>query len=124
MVRVTKRSLRYLPTSSLSLLEFNAAIKSIASMINNRLLELNIQENQVLTPNQLLLGRNYDPVYPPTPVPESHVSALLLHIRSIVSSWFLHWNNVVVPQLFKISKWNLGHPHLKQGDICLLHQRN
>ena len=33
-----------------------------------------------------------------------------------------HWNNTVVPQLFKISKWEVGHPDLKVGDLCLLHQ--
>ena len=31
------------------------------------------------------------------------------------------WNNIVVPQLFKISKWEVGHPDLKVGDLCLLH---
>ena len=28
----------------------------------------------------------------------------------------------MVPQLFCISKWEVGHPDLKIGDLCLLHQ--
>ena len=51
MVKATKRSLRYLPTSSLTLLEFDAALKNIASTINNRPLGFNIKEDEVLTPN-------------------------------------------------------------------------
>ena len=27
----------------------------------------------------------------------------------------------VVPQLFKIPRWEVGHPDLKVGDLCLLH---
>ena len=122
MVKVTKRSLRYLPTSSLTLLEFDAALKNIASTINNRPLGFNINEDQVLTPNQLLLGRNYDPIHPPNPVLEANITVLLPHVRAIVSSWFQWWNNVVIPQLFKISKWETGYPYLKKSDLCLLHQ--
>merc|ERR1712105_543210 len=114
MVKATKRSLRYLPTSSLTLLEFDAAIKNIASTINNRPLGFNVSEDDVLTPNQLLLGRNYDPVHPPNGVIEANITVLL-------PSWFLRWNNIVIPQLFKISKWTSDLPDLKVGDLCLLH---
>merc|ERR1712101_33660 len=58
MVKATKRSLRYLPTSLLSILEFDAVLKNIASTINNHPLGFNIIEDQVLTPNQILLGCN------------------------------------------------------------------
>ena len=60
MVKATKRSLCYHPTSTLLLLEFDAAIKNIASTINNCPLGFDISEDEVLTPNQLLLGRNYE----------------------------------------------------------------
>ena len=122
MVKATKRSLRYLPTSSLTLLEFHAALKNIASTINNRPLGFNISENQVLTPNQLLQGRKFNQVHPLNPVKETNIAVPLPHVRAIVSSWFQWWNNVVIPQLFKISKWETGHPDLKKGDLCLLHQ--
>ena len=89
MVKATKRSLCYLPTSTLLLLEFNATIKNIASTINNCPLGFNVSEDEVLTPNQLLLGRNYDPVHPPAPVLEGNISVLLPHVRAIVSSWFV-----------------------------------
>ena len=123
MVKAVKRSLRYLPTCRLSLLEFDSALKCIASMINNCPLHFNIQEDQVLTPNQLILGRNYDPVYPPSPVVEAPVAVLLTHVRTIVGRWFERWNNVVLPNLLKIPKWNLDSAELQVGDLCLLHQR-
>ena len=123
MVKATKSSLRYLPTSSLTLLEFDAAIKNIASTINNRRLGFNVKKDDVLTPNQLLLRRNFDPVHPPEPVLEANITVLLPNVRAIVSSWFVLWINVVIPQLFKISKWETGHPDLKEGDLCLLHQK-
>ena len=77
-----------------------------------------MSEDEVLTPNQLLLGSNYDPVHPPAPVLEGNITVLLPHVQAIVSSWF-----VVIPQLFWISKWEVGHPDLKEGDLCLLHQK-
>ena len=82
-----------------------------------------MNEDDVLTPNQLLLGRNFDPVHPPNSVLEANITVLLSHVRAILSSWFLRWNNIVIPQLFKISKWETGHPDLKEGDLCLLHQK-
>ena len=30
---------------------------------------------------------------------------------------------MVIPQLFKISKWETGHLDLKKGDMCLLHHK-
>ena len=86
MVKAAKRSQRYLPTSSLTLLEFDAALKNIASTINYRLLGFNTNEDEVLTPNQLLLVRNFDPVHPPESVLEANITVLFPHVRSIVSS--------------------------------------
>ena len=104
MVKAVKRSLKYLPTCHLSLLEFDSALKCIASTINNRPLHFNIQEDQVLTPNHLILGRSYDPVHPPNPLVEAPVAVLLTHVKSIVSRWFQRWSNVVLPNLLRIPK--------------------
>ena len=54
--------------------------------------------------------------------PRGKQTSLHSSYRGIVSSWFKHWNDTVIPQLFKISKWEVGHPDLKVGDLCLLHQ--
>ena len=123
MVKAVKRSLKYLPTCHLSLLEFDSALKCIASTINNRPLHFNIQEDQVLTPNHLILGRSYDPVHPPNPLVEAPVAVLLTHVKSIVSRWFQRWSNVVLPNLLRIPKWSSGSVQLKAGDLCLLHHR-
>ena len=53
---------------------------------------------------------------------EAKITVLHSSLRNIVSSWFKRWNNTVVSQLSKISKWEAGHPDLKVGDLCLLHQ--
>ena len=95
----------------------DAALKNIVSTINNRPLGFNISEDQVLTPYQLLLGRNFNQVHPLDPVKETNIAVPLPHVRAIVSSWFQQWNNVVFPQLFKISKRETGHPYLKKGDL-------
>ena len=95
----------------------------IAASINNRPLCFNIQEDQVLTPNHLLLGRSYDPEHPPTPLVEAPLTVLHTHIKSIVENWFARWQNVVLPNLMRIPKWNTGSVQLQPGDICLLHQR-
>ena len=123
MVKAVKRSLRYLPTCRLTLLEFDSAIKYIASTINNRPLHFNIQEDQVLTPNQLLLGCNYDPVHPPNQVVEAPVAVQLSLVRTIVNNWFQRWNNVIIPKLLKIPKWSSECAKLQEGDLCLFHQR-
>ena len=57
-----------------------------------------------------------------TLLPEANITVLYSSLCNIVSSWFKWWNNTVVPQLFKIPRWEVGHPDLKVGDICLLHQ--
>ena len=44
IVKATKRSLRYLPTSTLLLLELDAAIKNIASTIDNHPLDFNVSK--------------------------------------------------------------------------------
>ena len=80
MVKATKRSLWYLPTSSLTLLEFDVAMKNIASTINDCPLGFNVTEDEVLTPKQLLLGRIYNPVHPPPLVLEGNISVLLSYV--------------------------------------------
>ena len=102
MVKTLKRSLRYFPTSSLSIMEFDCALKQIASTVNNRPLGVLTTEDSILTPNQLILGRNYDPTHPG---PEVHLDVLLPHVRNIVNNWFDRWNNTVVPEMFKVSRW-------------------
>ena len=29
----------------------------------------------------------------------------------------------MVPNMFKVSRWEVGHPDLQVGDLCLLHQK-
>ena len=89
MIPMTKRSLCFLPRSTLSILECDAVLKNIVSTINNRPLGFNLIEDHVLTPNQLLLGHNYTPIHPPASKLEANITVLLPQVKAIMSSWFL-----------------------------------
>ena len=58
LVEQIKYSLRFLPVSNLTLLEFKTVLSEVTTAINNRLLGVRADTEQPLTPNQLLLGRN------------------------------------------------------------------
>ena len=58
MVKQVKHSLKCLPTKMLSLMEFCCVLQEITMTINNRPLGRFIGTN-VLTPNMLIMGRNY-----------------------------------------------------------------
>ena len=85
-------------------MEFECALKQIASTVNNRTLGVLTTEDSVLTQNYLILGHNYDVTHPPVPGPEVHLTVLFPHVRNIINNWFDRWNNVVVPGMFKVSK--------------------
>ena len=99
IVNMTKKSVHYLPT--LSILEFDAVLKNIASTINNHPLDSNVTKDQLLTPHQFLLGSYLSSGFHT----ECKITALLLQVQAIVSSWFVLWNNIMIRQLFNISNW-------------------
>ena len=96
MVKAVKRSLRYLPSANLTMLEFDCMLTSIASTINNKPLGFNISSGEVLTPNQLILGRAYDPELPPSNPSMVPIPALHSHLRNVVSTWFKRWETLVL----------------------------
>ena len=73
-----------------------------ADSINNLPLGFNVSKDEVLTPNQLILGQNYDKIHPANTALVGKITIMLPHVRSIVSSWFTRWNNIVIPQLCEI----------------------
>merc|ERR1712101_53077 len=68
IVKQLKSSFIMLPNFRLTLLEFRTIINEITTSINNRPLGVLESNMQPLTPNQLLLGRNFNPVAPGTNV--------------------------------------------------------
>ena len=56
MVKMVKRSLRYLAISKLTNLEFDLTIQNIAAVVNNRPLAFNLSSEEIISPNQILLG--------------------------------------------------------------------
>ena len=123
MVKMVKRSLRYLPSSQLSLLELDCVLQQIAASINNRPLGFLHSQENILTPNQLLLGRCQDSILPIHNVGDLSVLSLQSFVKAVYKDWFVRWESYVLPRLFENpKKWNKAMPGLSVGDICLLHQ--
>ena len=104
------------------MLEFKTLVDHITCAINNRPLGI-VQDNlQPLTPNHLLMGRNFSPIAPITPAAgDTSALGLSLHQKDLYKLWWSRWRAEVLPKLFTPgSKWSDSHPNVQVGDICLL----
>ena len=111
-----------LPNFKLSLLEFKTLIAEITTSINNRPLGTLQDDQQPLTPNQLLLGRNFSPISPGTSInADTSLLGLKGYIQDVYSTWWARWEVDVFPKLFIPGpKWNKPHSNIKVGDIGIL----
>ena len=125
MVKLVKRSLRYLSISHLNIFEFDLIVQNIAAIVNNRPLGFNVSSEDIICPNQLLLGRAYSDCLPPDINEPGNIVIMRENTKAIVKSWFERWNLNVLPRLFGSG----NRPNFKEdknlqpGDICLLHQK-
>lgn len=122
IVKQLKSSFKMLPNFKLTLLEFRTIINEITTSINNRPLRVVKSNVQPLTPNQLLLGRNFSPVAPGTNVnADTSLIGLKGYIQDVYKSWWSRWEVEVIPKLFVPGpKWNKAETNVKVGDIGLL----
>ena len=123
LVKQVKGSLKNLPTSHLSLTEFRTVVAEITASINNRPLGACPLSNQPLTPNQLLLGRNYSRLAPTLLQPvDTSVTGLAPYLIAVYQAWWDRWKIHVLPYLFTCSNPSLRkeQPNLEVGQICLL----
>ena len=122
IVKQLKSSFKMLQNFKLSLLEFKTLIAEITTSINNRPLGTLQDDQQPLTPNQLLLGRNFSPVSPGTSInADSSLLGLKGYIQNVYSTWWARWEIDVFPKLFIPGpKWNKPHSNIKVGDIGIL----
>ena len=111
-----------LPNFKLSLLEFKTLIDEISTSINNRPQGVLQDSQQPLTPNHLLLGRNFSPVSSQTSVnADSSLIGLKGYVKDVYLTWWSRWESEVLPKLFiPGSKWNKRHNNVKVGDIGIL----
>ena len=125
MVKMVKRSLRYIAVSRLTNLEFDLTIQNIAAVINNRPLAFNLSSEQVISPNQILLGRAFSDSLPPEGNEPASIAMMSYNTKAIVQSWFDRWTTNVLPHLFITGnrKYFRRDRDLQPGDICLLHQK-
>ena len=121
MFKQFKKSLRCLPTSQLSVADFRCIILEIAATINNRPLGRFRADESILTPNQLLLGRNHSMMPPLLASPEDSLIGLHDYVKEVYKVWWARWESAVLPNLFENQKWTKPEANLKIGDICLLH---
>merc|ERR1712089_54307 len=122
IVKQLKSSFKMLPNFKLTLLEFRTIINEITTSINNRPLGILQNDMQPLTPNHLLLGRNFSPIAPGTTV-NAYTSLLGLkgYIQDVYTTWWSRWEAEVLPKLFIPGpKWNKTHNNVKVGDIGIL----
>ena len=122
IVKQLKSSFKMLPNFRLTLLEFKTIINEITTSINNRPLGVLESNMQPLTPNQLLLGRNFNPIAPGTNInADTSLIGLKGYIQDVYKSWWSRWEVEVLPKLFVPGpKWNKAEANIKVGDIGLL----
>ena len=122
LVKQLKNSFKMLPNFRLTLLEFRTIINEITTSINNRPLGILESNMQPLTPNQLLLGRNFNPIAPGTNVnSDTSLIGLKNYVKDVYKSWWSRWEVEVLPKLFVPGpKWNKSESNVKVGDIGLL----
>merc|ERR1712177_28830 len=122
IVKQLKSSFKMLPNFKLTLLEFRTIINQITTSINKRPLGVLESNMQPLTPNQLLLGRNFSLIAPGTNVnADTSLLGLKGYILDVCKTWWSRWEAEVLPKLFVPGpKWSKVHTNVKVGDIGLL----
>ena len=88
MVKLVKRSLRYISVNHISVFEFDLVIQNIASIINNRPLGFIASSEEILCPNQLLLGRSFSDTLPPEVKEAGEIIKMNNYGKELVKSWF------------------------------------
>ena len=103
-------------------MEFKTLFDDISTAINNRPLGALQDSHQPLTPNHLLLGRNFSPISAQNFVnADSSLLGLKNYVKDVYNTWWLRWESEVLPKLFVPgSKWNKKHDNIKVGDIGIL----
>ena len=122
IVKQLKSSFKMLPNFKLSLLEFRTLINEITTSINNRPLGILQNDQQPLTPNHLLLGRNFSPIASETSInADSSLIGLKGYIQEVYTTWWSRWEAEILPKLFIPGpKWNRRYDNVKIGDIGIL----
>merc|ERR1712089_3068 len=101
IVKQLKSSFKMLPNFMLTLLEFRTIINEITTSINNRPLGILQNDQQPLTPNHLLLGRNFSPIAPGTSInADTSLLGLKDYIKDVYKTWWSRWEAEVLPKLF------------------------
>ena len=107
----------------LTMMEFWTVLAEITATINNRPLGVCPFSAQPLTPNQLLLGRNYSRLAPELNCPtDTSTTGLAPYIIVVYQAWWDRWKTHVLPYMFSFgnTKWKKKQPNLKVGQVCLL----
>ena len=103
-------------------MEFRTNINEITTFINNSLLGILESNMQTLTPNQLVLGRNFNPIAPGINVnSDTSLIGLKNYAQDVYKSYWFRWEVEVLLKLFVPGpKWNKSRSNAKVNYIGLL----
>ena len=102
----------------------------IANIINSRpigvLSASDYDQPCPITPNHLLLGRaTADVPQGPFDISESKkVTRHFRYLQTLVTEWWEHWYQIVLPSLVPNYKWLQRHRNVMVGDVALIRYRN
>ena len=126
MIKSTKRCLKkVLFNSKLNYEELLTVMKEIENVINNRPLTFMYDDvnQELLTPNKLLFGRNLETVAPNDVIEnESCLTKRAKYIQTVIEHWWNRWHDEYLIELREHhkhkSKNGLLHPNV--GDVVLI----
>ena len=103
-------------------MEFRTNINEITTFINNSFLGILESNMQTLTPNQLVLGRNFNPIAPGINVnSDTSLIGLKIYAQDVYKSYWFRWEVEVLLKLFVPGpKWNKSRSNAKVNYIGLL----
>ena len=132
LIKSVKHSLKHKITGGnvLTFSELQMVLFEIANIINSRpigvLSESDSEQPCPITTNHLLLGRATADV-PQGPFDASGSKKVTRHFRylqTLVTEWWEHWYQTVLPSLVPNYKWLQRHRNVMIGDVCLIRYRN
>ena len=105
-------------------MQWETVSASIANNINNLPLALSnrkadFESMDLITPNQLLLGRNNDRCPAESLTVSQDYDKIIVENQRIFNDWFENWLLSRVPKLMEQPKWFWSDHDLKKGDIVL-----
>ena len=127
LIKSAKTSIhRSIHGKHLSALELLSAFSEVANLLNERPIGFAPgldNEINILTPNNLLLGRSVS-TNPGGYQSDTSLLSRVTAVREIVDAFWSSWTELYAPTLLRQSKWTHEERPLRRGDIVLVADQN